>query len=312
MASSDRKIAEGLEHIRQAEKCMKTSFFSRTPDKDGAIAEYDKAAVAFKIARSFDQATNVHVTCAEMQKDVKSYFHAAKSYEAAAMCQKELKEWKKVADFIEQACDLFLEHGTPDTAALCLAKGAKMVEQHITDRAIELYKRAADVANAEDNSRQCAEMVGKAARLLIRQRRLDEAFEAIQMEMEMQSKVNNMAPVYKLAMVLVLIKLHQGDYVAGDQAFQGSVKYAGFDSSEEAQLIGNVLNYYDQADRETVEMLCKKPLFTYLDNDFVKLARELPSRVPGGMATSNKDKPPGGAGQLPDDEGEEEDLSGLL
>ncbi len=31
------------------------------------------AAVAFKIARAYDQATNAHLNCAEIEKDMKSY-----------------------------------------------------------------------------------------------------------------------------------------------------------------------------------------------------------------------------------------------
>ena len=49
----------------------------------------------------------------------------SRSFEAAAMCQKELKDWKKSGEYIEQACELFLEHGTPDTAGIVLDKGAK-------------------------------------------------------------------------------------------------------------------------------------------------------------------------------------------
>ena len=44
-------------------------------------------------------------------------------------------------------------------------------------------------------------------------------------------------------------------------------RYEGFADSEEAQLVGNVLNYYDQCDGDTVAQLCKNPLFKYLDND---------------------------------------------
>ena len=50
-----------------------------------------------------------------------------RSFEAAAMCQKELTEWKKVGEYIEQACELFLEHGAPDTGGIVLDKGAKYV-----------------------------------------------------------------------------------------------------------------------------------------------------------------------------------------
>ena len=31
------------------------------------------SAVAFKIARAYDQATNAHLNCAELEKDMKSY-----------------------------------------------------------------------------------------------------------------------------------------------------------------------------------------------------------------------------------------------
>ena len=41
------------------------------------------------------------------------------------MCQKELKDWKKSGEYIEQPCELFLGHGTPDTAGIVLDKGAK-------------------------------------------------------------------------------------------------------------------------------------------------------------------------------------------
>ena len=44
-------------------------------------------------------------------------------------------------------------------------------------------------------------------------------------------------------------------------------RYEGFATSEEAQLVGNILNYYDQCDGDTVSQLLKNPLFKYLDND---------------------------------------------
>ena len=52
-----------------------------------------------------------------------------------------------------------------------------------------------------------------------------------------------------------------------DRLYIAIYRYEGFADSEEAQLVGNVLNYYDQCDGDTVVQLCKNPLFKYLDND---------------------------------------------
>ena len=52
-----------------------------------------------------------------------------------------------------------------------------------------------------------------------------------------------------------------------DLLYNTTYRYEGFADSEEAQLVGNVLNYYDQCDGDTVAQLCKNPLFKYLDND---------------------------------------------
>ena len=55
-------------------------------------------------------------------------------------------------------------------------------------------------------------------------RRYEEAAEAIHTEMEMHNKTGNLALLYKRSMPLVLLRLHQGDWVAADKAFQGCAK----------------------------------------------------------------------------------------
>ena len=48
--------------------------------------------------------------------------------------------------------------------------------------------------------------------------------EAIHTEMEMHNKTGDLALIYKRSMPLVLLRLHQGDWVAADKAFQGCAK----------------------------------------------------------------------------------------
>jgi tetratricopeptide (TPR) repeat protein len=279
-ASSDKKIAEGLEHLRQAAKCMKTSFLKWNPDLDGAVSEYQKAAVAFKNAKAYDQATNAYIKASDVQRENGSDFHAAKSLEAASLIYKEMGELDKACHMVETAANLYREHGTPDTAVIALEKAGKMVEKDHPERAIHLYKKAMDAAEMEDRPRQCAELIGKAARVYIRHRRLDEAAEALKQEIEWYSQVESHGMINKLVMGLVMVHLHRGDYVAADQAFKSCLGYPGFAESEEASGIQQVLDAYDEGDQAAADQALRSPLFRYMENDFTKLARDLV--VPGG------------------------------
>ena len=83
-----------------------------------------------------------------------------------------MQDWKEVALVAHRACQLFQEHGSPDTAALMLDKAGKIIEPHIPEDALTLYKRAMEVVMIEDRPRQAAEYASKAARLLIKLGRL--------------------------------------------------------------------------------------------------------------------------------------------
>jgi hypothetical protein len=82
---------------------------------------------------------------------------------------------------------LFQEHGSPDTAALLLDKSAKLIEPHLPEDALILYKyyftatffrgfffysflfrRAMEVVMIEDRPRQASEFASRAGRLLVK------------------------------------------------------------------------------------------------------------------------------------------------
>jgi len=48
-----------------------------------------------------------------------------RSYEQAGLISKEAGDLDAAVGFMERASFMFQEHGTPDTAALCLEKAAK-------------------------------------------------------------------------------------------------------------------------------------------------------------------------------------------
>ncbi|KAL8589942.1 hypothetical protein ACOMHN_024029 [Nucella lapillus] len=287
---------------------LKTSLFKWKPDLDGAAAEYGKAATAFKNAKAFEQAKDSYVKAADAQKAMNSPFHAAKSYEQAGLLCKENKEYDQAVGLMEMAAYMFQEHGTPDTAAICLEKAAKMVEQVNAGKAIMLYKKACEVGECEDRPRQSGEAIGKAARLLVRENRFEEALECLKKEISYYAEVDGFAHIRKLVMGIILIHLHQEDYVAADLFFRNALSYPEFGSSEEAGALQDLLKAYDDVDDESVRNTLSLPLFKYMDNAFAKLARDM--KVPVGLGVNSDSQSPGGgaAGSSgPGEDGEEEE-----
>ncbi|KAK7115475.1 gamma-soluble NSF attachment protein-like [Littorina saxatilis] len=310
-SSSDKKLCEGLEHLRLADKCMKTSFFKWKPDLDGAADEYAKAATAFKNAKALEQAKESYIKAAETQKAMNSPFHAAKSYEQAGLLCKENKEYDNAVKLMELAALMFQEHGTPDTAALCLEKAAKMVEQVHPGKAIMLYKKACEVGECEDRPRQSAEAIGKAARLLVKENRFDEAIECLKKEIGYYAEVEGYAQIRKLVMGIILIHLHQEDFVAADQFFRSALSFPEFGYSEEGGVLQDLLKAYDDGDDDAVRTTLSLPLFKYMDNSFSKLARDM--KVPIGLGGGSGSKSPMGTNSSsgPAEDNEDEFPDGL-
>ena len=53
--SASKKTLEGEEHIRKAEKYLKTSFMKWTPDYDPAADEFSRAATCFKVGKEHEK-----------------------------------------------------------------------------------------------------------------------------------------------------------------------------------------------------------------------------------------------------------------
>ncbi|KAH9489756.1 hypothetical protein Btru_036663 [Bulinus truncatus] len=211
-------------------------------------------------------------------------FHAAKAYEQAGLLCKENKQFDEAVHWMELAALMFQEHGTPDTAALCLEKAAKMVEQDKPEKAIHLYTKACEVAEIEGRPRQCAEYIGKAARLQVKCFKHDEAIKSLQQEIKFWLEAENYTYIKKVAMGIILLHLTQEDYVAADQFFRNCLGYPEFGASEEAGALEDLLRAYDDGDEETGQQVLAKPNFKYLDNMFARLARDL--KFPGGITSS--------------------------
>ncbi|XP_062411301.1 N-ethylmaleimide-sensitive factor attachment protein, gamma b [Sardina pilchardus] len=291
-----QKINEAHEHIAKAEKCLKTSMTKWKPDFDSAATEYSKAAVAFKNAKQFEQAKDAYLKEAEYHTENKALFHAAKAYEQAGMMLKDMKRMPEAIQLIEKACVMYVENGTAGTAGIALDRAGKLMEPMDLEKAVDLYQKAAYVFETEDRLRQASEMLGKASRLLVRLRKLDDAAVSLQKEKNMYRDIENYPTCFKKTTAQVLIHLHRADFVAADKCVRESYSLPGYNTSEDCVAMETLLQGYDEQDEDQVYRVCNSPLLKYMDNDYAKLAVSL--KVPGGGGGKKKKTaaPQGGAG----------------
>ncbi|XP_070369646.1 gamma-soluble NSF attachment protein isoform X4 [Equus asinus] len=83
----------------------------------------------------------------------------------------EMQKLPEAVQLIEKASMMYLENGTPDTAAMALERAGKLIENIDPEKAVQLYQQTANVFENEERLRQAVELLGKASRLLVRGRR---------------------------------------------------------------------------------------------------------------------------------------------
>ncbi|XP_015923345.1 gamma-soluble NSF attachment protein [Parasteatoda tepidariorum] len=272
MNSPSKNLDQANQSIREAEKFLKTSFLKWKPDYDNAASEYVKAATHFKSGKLYTESRDSFMKAADCYAKNNSFFSAAKNYEQAALISKCMEDYKTAIDLIHRACQLFREHGTPDTAALTLDRGAKMVESKNPEVALQLYIKAADVVMIEDRPTQASEFVGKAARILVKLRRFDDAADMVKKEMEYHLQTNNTRAAGRLVVAQVLIHLMREDYVAADKAFKEGCNYC---ERDECGTLLDILEGFDQGDAEQLNRGLNSPFIKHMDVEFARLARSL-------------------------------------
>lgn len=298
--------------MSEAEQAMKTSLLKWKPDYDSAAVAYGKAATSFKNAKSLEKAKDCQLKAAECHRKNGDRFHAGKSLEQAALICRDLKDFDKTADFGEEAAQNFREGNVPDTAVHTLDKIAKTVEVYAPSRAVQLYLKAAEIVDNEERSRQAIEYYGKAARLLVRQQQYEEALRIIGREIDAHLSIEAYTYVYKLVSVRTLIHLTIGDYLTAErECRKGLSNYPGFGDSEEAVITEQLLEAYDQGDKDSATQILNGQKFKYLDNEYAKLARNL--RVPemgcgaGGVSLAQERRKRYEVIKQREDEGEDEE-----
>ncbi|CAG0916018.1 unnamed protein product [Notodromas monacha] len=276
MALSGKKAEEALNHIKEAEKALKTSLLGLKfrPDYDTAADEYKKAATCYKVAKCYKESRECLLKAHQYFCEYKQWFGAAKCLDDVVMLCKELGEshYKEAFDLSHKACTLYQQQGSPETAALSLSKTAQIIENAMPQEAAELYSRAAEVVMIEDRPKQAAEYTAKVHRLFVKLKLFDKALKAIRREMGYWRSGGSKDRIGCLVVNLVLVELARMDTVAADKAFKEWGEYC---SSEQEQLILRILDAYSAEDEEACRKALTDPYIKHMDVEYAKLSRDM-------------------------------------
>lgn len=144
---------------------LKTSLLKWRPDFDSAADEYNKAgelsvpthntfidfflsfqAMCFRNAKCLNECKDCLMKCADCHKQNRSLFHAAKALDQAVLVCKDLSDFGAIKTLAEKACNLYQQHGSPESGAASLDKAAKILDSNYPRDALDLFTHALEVS----------------------------------------------------------------------------------------------------------------------------------------------------------------------
>jgi len=263
------KVAEGEEHVRKAEKYLKTSFLKWSPDYDSAGDEYSRAATSFKVAREMDRTLDCLNKACECYKMIKSLYSAAKMLEQAVLICRDTNQLDKIVDYAERGGMLYRQNGNPEAAAQLLEKAAKILEQKHPDKALTLYTHAAETVGTEGRDKEASELLTKVAKLQVKSKMWDKAKETIRQTIALQTEIGSTLLTGRLVGGLVLVELAREDTVAANKSFH---ELEGWCDADLRQGVRALLQAYEEMDPEAAKKALASPGIRNLDIEFARMA----------------------------------------
>jgi len=282
MSLEGRKTKEGSDHLAAAAKYLETSAWKLkfSPDWDSAADEFNKAAVCFKVGKSWDQAKGAHMKAAEAYANSGSLFHAGKQFDQALLICKELGHLEEVEDLASRGGLLYRQAGSPESASQMLIRAAKLLEVKHPERAISLYEKAADTVGTEDRLSEAAQHMEQAARLTVRAKQYDRAADLLDKTLCMYSEAGggvNGTVHGRVVLAFVIVQEQRGDSVAASKVWS---QWGGWCDGYQTAAGNDIINGFSDQDGDLARRGLDNSAVKALDNDYVKLARDM--EVPRG------------------------------
>ncbi|XP_073316481.1 alpha-soluble NSF attachment protein-like [Primulina huaijiensis] len=214
------QIARAEEFEKKAEKKVGGWAFFGSKQEDAADL-FDKAANAYKLGKSWDQAGAVYIKLANCYLKLDSKHEAANAYADAAHCYKKTNS-KESIHCLQQSVNLFLDIGRLNMSARYYKEIAELYEQEENlEQAIVYYERAADLFQSEEvstSANQCRQKIAQFAAQLEQYQKAIEIYEDIG-----RQSLNNNLLKYGVKGHLLnagICQLCKGDVVAINNALE--------------------------------------------------------------------------------------------
>ncbi|XP_023338769.1 gamma-soluble NSF attachment protein [Eurytemora carolleeae] len=274
MSIEERKNAEGFEHLAKADKYLETSYLKLkfNPDWDSAADELNKAAVCFKVARNWKSCKEAHLRACEGYANSGSLYHAGKQLEQALFISKEQNDLSQVEELAGRGGLLYRQAGSPEAAAQLLVKAAKLLEPSSPENAIGLYQKASETVGTEDRTIEAAQHMETACKLMVRVKQYDRAADALDKTLQLYSEGGVAAAAGRVVLAFILVQLQRGDSVAANKVYNS---WGAFMDSQQAAAAKDITQGFSDLDRELAQAGLGSAVVRSLDNDYVKLARDI-------------------------------------
>lgn len=243
------QIARAEEFEKKAEKKLSGWGLFGSKYEDAADL-FDKAANAYKLAKSWDLAGAVYVKLANCHLKLDSKHEAANSYADAGHCYKKTNN-KEAITCLEQAVNLFLDIGRLNMSARYYKEIAELYEQEQNlEQSIIYYEKAADLFQSEDvnsTANQCRQKIAQFASQLEQYQKAIDIYEDI----ARQSLGNNLLKYGVKGHLLNagICHLCKGDTVAIDNALERYEELdPTFSGTREYQLLKDLAASIDEED----------------------------------------------------------------
>ncbi|KAF7729568.1 hypothetical protein EC973_004243 [Apophysomyces ossiformis] len=283
------RIREGVKLMQEGDKASSKGLF-RKPDWDIAAGCYERAAVSFKIAKSYDQAVQAYAKASESLFKADAIHLAGKAMENAALVlAQNLNQPQRAAEAYQRASDLFMTQGSIDRAAEQLEKAGKTMENIDINAAIDMYSSACTLYEQEDRGRFAIDIFKKAISLLIKSKKYEKAVDMLHRQSQTLQKLSSRSHLYKANLSIMIVLFALGDDVEAGKQFNNMCSDPGFAQSEEAEICQCLLQAYNEGDQELLEATVRRQHVSFLDNEVAKLARTL--TVPGEILSGRTQQP---------------------
>lgn len=289
MSLESRKTKEGSDHLAAAAKYLETSAWKLkfSPDWDSAADEFNKAAICFKVGRAWEQAKSAHMKAAEAYANSGSLFHAGKQFDQAMLICKEMGLLEEVEDLASRGGLLYRQAGSPESASHMLIRAAKLLEVKHPERAISLYEKAADTVGTEDRPAEAGQHLEQAARLTVRAKQYDKAADLLHNTLGLYSEAGAQGSMHgRVVLSFVIVQEQRGDSVAASKVWS---QWGGWCDGFQASAANDIISGFSDQDGDLARRGLDSPAVKALDNDYVKLARDMVVPKGGGVGEEEEE-----------------------